>query len=145
MPTKRIAAVQDEMRSRNLDALLVYSQKRGHVAFLSGYRPNYHTNSAFLLMPTGEDPSLLIKFGFDMPRARNLSWVEDIRPGGSENAVCWLHEFAEIVKKKGLEGARLGWVASDDTVDEMSAALFDAMREAGRRSDRDRRDSSVPD
>ena len=96
-------------------------------------------------MPTGEDPSLLIKFGFDMPRARNLSWVEDIRPGGSENAVCWLHEFAEIVKKKGLEGARLGWVASDDTVDEMSAALFDAMREAGRRSDRDRRDSSVPD
>jgi Xaa-Pro aminopeptidase len=128
--TKRISAVQDEMRSRNLDALLVYSQKRGHVAFLSGYRPNYHTNSAFLLMPKQDDPTLLIKFGFDMPRARNLSWVQDIRPGGSENAVCLLQEFAGIVEEKGLQSARLGWVASDDAVDEMSAALFGAMQEA---------------
>jgi Xaa-Pro dipeptidase len=130
MPTRRLAAVQDEMRSRNLDALLVYSQKRGHVAFLSGYRPNYHTNSAFMLLPREGDPTLFIKFGFDMPRARNLSWVQDIRPGHSENAVCLLHEFSEIVQEKGLQSGRLGWVASDDWVDEMSASLYGALGSA---------------
>ena len=130
LPKGRIAAVRDEMRSRKLDALLVYSQKRGHVAYLSGYRPNYHTNSAFLLLPREEDPALLIKFGFDLPRARELSWVSDLRAGHTEDAVCLLGEFMEIVKERGLQNGRLGWVASDHTTDEMSAALFEALHKS---------------
>jgi Xaa-Pro aminopeptidase len=118
------------MEGRNLDALLVYSQRRGHVAYLSGYRPNYHTNSAFLCLPREADPVLLIKFGFDMPRARKLSWVQDIRPGHSEDVRCLFAEFAEMIREKGLDRSRLGIVASDDTIDEMSPGLFDAIREA---------------
>src|SRR5580704_13414425 len=113
LPKQRLAAVRDEMRSRELDALLVYSQKRGHVAYLSGYRPNYHTNSALLLMPREDDPVLQVKFGFDLSRAREISWVSDIRPGHSEDAVRLLGEFIAVVKEKGLQNARLGWVASD--------------------------------
>ena len=117
------------MAARQLDALIVYSQRRGHIAYLSGYRPNYHTNSAFMVLPRDGDPALLIKFGFDMPRARTLSWVEDIRAGHSEDARCLFAEFAEILTEKGLRDARLGWVASDDTIDEMSASLWGAVQE----------------
>jgi Xaa-Pro dipeptidase len=127
LPKQRLAAVRDEMRSRELDALLVYSQKRGHIAYLSGYRPNYHTNSALLLLPREDDPILQIKFGFDMPRAREISWVSDIRTGCSEDAVCLLRQFIGVIEEKGLQNARLGWVASDHTTEEMSAALFDAL------------------
>src|ERR1700735_519664 len=94
LASERLSEVRSQMRSRNLDALLVYSQKRGHIAYLSVYRPNYHTNSAFLLIPLEDEPVLQIKFGFDLPRARKLSWVEDIRTGQSEDAVCLLRQFA---------------------------------------------------
>src|SRR5437879_114362 len=125
---ERIDSIRAGMKARDLDALLVYSQRRGHVAYLSGYRPNYHTNSAFLCVPREGDPVLLIKFGFDMPRARQLSWVEDIRPGHSEDVRCLFGEFADILREKALDHSRLGLVASDDTIDEMSPTLFDAIR-----------------
>ena len=129
LPKERIQAVQASMKDRNLDALLVYSQRRGQITYLSGYRPNYHTNSAFLCLPREGDPVMLIKFGFDMPRARAMSWVQDIRPGHSEDARCLFSEFAGILAERGLNRARLGWVASDETIDEMSSTLYGAMRE----------------
>ena len=125
----RLNTARQLMASRQLDALIVYSQRRGHIAYLSGYRPNYHTNSAFMVLPRDDDPALLIKFGFDMPRARAQSWIEDIRAGHSEDARCLFAEFAEILTEKGLRNARLGWVASDDTIDEMSASLWGAVQE----------------
>ena len=129
LPNQRIDAVRDSMKDRDLDALLVYSQRRGQITYLSGYRPNYHTNSAFLCLPREGDPVLLIKFGFDMPRARAMSWVEDIRAGHSEDVWCLFSEFAGILAERGLDRARLGWVASDETIDEMSSTLYGAMHE----------------
>jgi len=117
------------MKARDLDALIVYSQRRGHIAYLSGYRPNYHTNSAFLCLPRDAEPVLLIKFGFDISRARRLSWVKDIRCGHSEDASCLFAEFADVVREKGLDRSRLGIVASDETIDEMSPALWQTIRQ----------------
>ncbi|MBM3775465.1 MAG: aminopeptidase P family protein, partial [Acidobacteria bacterium] len=125
---QRLQSVRDRMQARQLDALIVYSQRRGHIPYLSGYRPNYHTNSAFLVLPLEGEPAMLIKFGFDMPRARSQSWIDDIRPGHSEDACFLFREFAGILEEKGLRGARLGWVAADDTIDEMSAGLWECMR-----------------
>jgi Xaa-Pro aminopeptidase len=129
LPSERIQAVRDLMKDRNLDALVVYSQRRGQIAYLSGYRPNYHTNSAFLCLPREGDPVLLIKFGFDMPRAQAMSWVQDIRAGHSEDVRYLFSEFAGILAERGLSTARLGWVASDETIDEMSSTLYGAMCE----------------
>jgi Xaa-Pro aminopeptidase len=126
----RLDIARDHMRQRNLDALVVYSQRRAHIAYLSGYRPNYHTNSAFLVLPLVDEPVLLIKFGFDMPRARSMSWVRDIRPGHSEDVRCLFFECAEIFKEKKLSQGRLGWVTADDVADEMSHTLLRAMKEA---------------
>ena len=59
---RRLEAIRNQMRAEKLDALLIYSQRRGHVAYVSGYRPNYHTNSAFIVLPSEGEPALLIKF-----------------------------------------------------------------------------------
>jgi Xaa-Pro dipeptidase len=113
-----------------LDGLVVFSQSRGNVAFLSGYRPNYHTNNAFLVVPREGEPTLLIKFGFDMPRARSISWVKDIRVGHSEDVRCLFLECAEVLAEKRLTSGRLGWVTADEVCDEMSDSLRQAMNEA---------------
>jgi Xaa-Pro dipeptidase len=126
----RLQAARTHMRERNLDALVVFSQRRAHVAYLSGYRPNYHTNNAFLVLPLEGVPTLLIKFGFDMPRARSMSWVQDIRPGHTEDMRCLFFECAEILKEKKLTKGRLGWVTADDVSDEMSDTLLRATKEA---------------
>src|SRR5207247_11086837 len=76
---RRLEAIQNQMRAEKLDAVLIYSQRRSHVAYVSGYRPNYHTNSAFAVFPLNGEPTIVIKFGFDLPRARSMSWFRDIR------------------------------------------------------------------
>jgi Xaa-Pro dipeptidase len=121
---QRIDALRDQMRSERLDVLLIYSQKRGHVPYISGYRPNYHTNSAFIIFPLDDQPVLLIKFGFDAARARELSWIKDIRAGESECLRGQIRECRGILEEKKLEQGRIGLVATDETMDELSLSMF---------------------
>jgi len=119
----RLSKVRQAMRRRNLQALLVYSQKRSHVTYLSGYRPNYHTNSAFVLVPLEGEPILWIKFPFDLPRARAMSWFADIRPSVSEEQEKMVAQVAESVRSLGLGSSAIGLVGSDLAVDEISVTL----------------------
>src|ERR1700687_2129357 len=96
----RLEIARSHMRQRNLDGFVVFSQRRAHVAYLSGYRPNYHTNNAFLVLPLEGGPTLPIKYGLDIPRARSMSWVQDIRPGHTEDIRCLFFECAEILEEK---------------------------------------------
>ena len=83
---QRLKNVREAMVRQKFDALVVFSQKRGHITYLSGYHPNYHTNFALMLVTAKRDPTLWIKFAFDLPRAKATSWLEDIRAGASDNA-----------------------------------------------------------
>ena len=126
---KRLDRIRQQMREANLDALLIYSQKRGHVAYVSGYIPNYHTNSAVVILPVDGKPVLLIRFGFDMPRARALSWFDDIRSVESGHPGGFLQQCFESAVKMGLDKATIGLVAGDDTVDEVSLSLTRALQQ----------------
>src|SRR4051794_19451518 len=127
---QRLDAIRSEMRKRDLAALIIYSQKRGHVPYVSGDRPNYHTNSAFVVLPLEGEPALLIKFGFDSSRAASISWFSDIRASGTEDLAGMFLECCEIINQMKLQRARIGLVASDDTIDELSVSLSNAIQHA---------------
>lgn len=127
---QRVRNIREQMRKRNLDVLFNYSQKRGHVPYVAGYRPNYHTNSAVVVLPLEREPIMWVKFAFDLPRARTVSWFEDIRPSMSESTTKMFAGCADEMRSLGFERARVGVVASDLAVDEMGVTLYDALRAA---------------
>jgi Xaa-Pro aminopeptidase len=108
--SQRLNAIRTLMRERDLDALLIYSQKRGHVAYVSGYVPNYHTNSAVVIMPLDREPVLLIRFGFDLPRARTLSWFRDIRTVDATHPGGFLQQCFQTAAEMNLTSAKIGLV-----------------------------------
>ena len=124
----RLSALRNSMRRRNLDVLLIFSQKRGHVAYVSGYRPNYHTKSAIIFLPLEGDPILWIKFPFDLSRARAMSWFNDTRASVSEEPERMVAQCAEAIRARGLERSRIGLVATDLAVDELSFSLYQHIR-----------------
>jgi Xaa-Pro aminopeptidase len=125
---QRLAKVRKEVNSTKLDALIVFSQKRSHVRYLSGYHPNYHTHSALLLVPLKHDPILWIKFGFDLARAKATSWIKDVRIAPEETNEALITGCAKAVRDFKLEKARIGIVASDLAVDELSVSLHRCLR-----------------
>src|ERR1043165_7647447 len=82
---QRVRNIRGQMKQRGLDVLFIFSQKRGHVPYVSGYRPNYHTHSAVIVLTLEQDPIMWVKFPFDLPRAKSVSWIRDIRPSKSES------------------------------------------------------------
>ena len=105
------------MKQAGLDALLVYSWKRGQVRYLSGYHPNYIANVALVLLPIEGDPVMLIRFPFDLERARRESWIKEVYSAGN------LSNFSPIVGKimaqRGIYPRRIGLVTGDEMMDEM--------------------------
>ena len=125
---QRVRTVRQQMDTRNLDALLIYSQKRSHVRYISGYSPNYHTNAALVLLPLRQDPLMWVKFAFDVPRAKSTSWIADVRPSFDEDTNALVSDCAKAVRQLRLDRGRLGIVASDLAIDEMSISLDNAIR-----------------
>ena len=125
---QRLNKVRDAMSRQNIDALVVFSQRRSHVTYLSGYYPNYHTNAALMLITAERDPTLWIKFGFDLPRAKSTSWLNDIRGCASDDVGdvgSMIGKCAQDIRSFRLEGSRVGLVASDLAVDELSVSFHD--------------------
>jgi Xaa-Pro aminopeptidase len=119
----RLKKLRDAMRQHELDAMVVYSQKRGHIAYLSGYHPNYHTNSALMLITPDHEPTLWIKFAFDLPRAKATSWLEDVRVCSSEHFEEMIEKCAKEICSLGLESSQIGLAGADLAIDEMSASF----------------------
>jgi len=126
---QRLEELRTRMRERGLDALLIFSQRRGHVAYVSGYIPNYHTNSAVVILPVDAAPVLLIRFGFDLPRARALSWFEDIRTADPSHPGGFLQQCFQTAVRMKLGNGRIGLVAGDETVDEMGLSLIRSLEQ----------------
>jgi Xaa-Pro aminopeptidase len=120
---QRLKNTREAMLRQKFDALVLYSQKRSHITYLSGYHPNYHTNAALMLITAERDPTLWIKFAFDLPRAKATSWLEDIRTCASDevgDVGGMIGKCADDIRSLRLEGARIGLVATDVGVDELT-------------------------
>jgi Xaa-Pro dipeptidase len=123
---QRAAQIQVDMAVENLDALLIYSWKRGQVRYISGYHPNYIANVAMVILPCQGPPALRIRFPFDLERAQRESWIEDVAASG--NLLNLAADSAAVLRQRNLSSGRIGLVSGDHMMDEMPHSLYVALQ-----------------
>lgn len=152
----RLDAVRGAMARQNLDALVIYGDNYsfGDLCYLTNYFPKVRGGIA--VVPRDGEISLLLNIGSrDVPFAKTLTWVGDVRASNQVGA-----DGAKLVKEKGFEHATIGladsgrgfplpqfedlknnlpqatWRACDDMIAplrlEKTARELAAMRDAGR-------------
>ncbi|MBN1285026.1 MAG: aminopeptidase P family protein [Anaerolineae bacterium] len=120
---RRVDAIRARMAGQALDALLIYSWKRGQVRYVTGYTPNYIANVAAVVLPAAGEPSMFIRFPFDLERARRACWFDDVRASGDVSGVG--RDVARALREHGLAaGARVGLAAGDGAMDELPYTLY---------------------
>jgi len=120
----RLDAVRDEMARQNFDALVVYGDNYSFadLCYLTNYFPKVRGGIA--VVPRVGALSLLLNIGSrDVPFAKTLTWVEDVRASNNVGA-----DGAKLLKEKGLETAQVGLMDSGNgfplpQLEEMKSAL----------------------
>jgi Xaa-Pro aminopeptidase len=123
----RLAQIRQRMAGTGLDALLIYSWKRGQVRYVSAYAPNYVANTAMVLVPRQGDPTLFIRFPFDLERARAMSPFEDVRASGDVAAMG--RDAAARLRELRLDRVSIGLVSGDGIIDELPHTLYQQLRD----------------
>jgi len=124
----RLSRIRQAMDQASLDGLLIYSWKRGQVRYVSGYAPNYVANVAMVIVPRREEPTLFIRFPFDLERAQATCWFDDVRASG--DVADMGRDVVSRLRELGLERAVIGLVSGDATMDELPYTLFQQLAEA---------------
>jgi Xaa-Pro aminopeptidase len=120
----RLDAVRDEMARQNFDALVIYGDNYSFadLCYLTNYFPKVRGGIA--VVPRVGALSLLLNIGSrDVPFAKTLTWVEDVRASNNVGT-----DGAKLLKEKGLETAQLGLMDSGNgfplpQLEEMKSAL----------------------
>jgi Xaa-Pro aminopeptidase len=123
----RLDRVRQEMALLNLAALVIYGDNYcfADLCYLTNYFPKVRGGIA--IVPRDGAISLLLNIGSrDVPFAKTLTWVEDVRASNQVGG-----DGAKLIKEKGLEKARLGLVDSGQgfplpQLEEMKSALPEA-------------------
>jgi Xaa-Pro aminopeptidase len=106
----RLARLQAAIAAAGHDAWLVYGDalRYGDLAYLTHFLPR--VRGALLLVPRAGEPTLLVAVGSrDIPAAKTLTWVEDVRPFTRLPG-----EIAKLIRERGLERARIGLVGVEE-------------------------------
>ncbi|HVO71076.1 MAG TPA: Xaa-Pro peptidase family protein [Aggregatilineaceae bacterium] len=120
---RRLKAVRARMVDQELDALLIYSWKRGQVRYLTGYTPDYIANVAAVVLPLESEPAMFIRFPFDLERARLACWFETVHASGDLSGIG--RDVVRCFHDCGLGGgARIGLVTGDGVMDELPYTLY---------------------
>ena len=114
----RLAAVRDQMERQNLDALVIYGDNYSFadLCYLTNYFPKVRGGIA--VVPWEGAVSMLLNIGSrDVPFAKTLTWVEDVRASnqvgadGAKNAAR-IRSRAVIItglRRGGRHVLRAGW------------------------------------
>jgi len=100
----RLDAVRREMARRDLDALVIYGDNYSFadLCYLTNYFPKVRGGIA--IVPRDGAISMLLNIGSrDVPFAKTLTWVEDVRASNQVGA-----DGAKMVKEKGSDSAKVG-------------------------------------
>ena len=127
----RLDAVRGEMARQKLDALVIYGDNYSFadLCYLTNYFPKVRGGIA--VVPRDGAISLLLNIGSrDVPFAKTLTWVEDVRASNQVGA-----DGAKLLKEKGFEKAKIGLMDSGrgfplPQLEEMKGALPDVSWEA---------------
>jgi Xaa-Pro dipeptidase len=104
----RLERVRQQMSQQGLDALVIYGDNYCYadLCYLTNYFPKVRGGIA--VVPQRGPLSLLLNIGSrDVPFAKSLTWVEDVRASGQVG-----RDGAEVLKEKGLAQARVGLMDS---------------------------------
>jgi Xaa-Pro aminopeptidase len=120
----RLAAVRDQMARQILDALVIYGDNYSFadLCYLTNYFPKVRGGIA--VVPWEGAVSMLLNIGSrDVPFAKTLTWVEDVRASNQVGA-----DGAKLLKEKGFEKAKIGLIDSGQgfplpQLEEMKTAL----------------------
>jgi Xaa-Pro aminopeptidase len=120
----RLRAVREQMKQCNLDALVIYGDNFSFadLCYLTNYFPKVRGGIA--VVPREGSISVLLNIGSrDVPFAKTLTWVDDVRASNLVGA-----DGAKLIKEKGFEKARIGLADSGQgfplpQLEEMKAAL----------------------
>ena len=120
----RLDAVRGEMARQQLDALVIYGDNYSYadLCYLTNYFPKVRGGIA--LVPRDGAISLLLNIGSrDVPFAKTLTWVEDVRASNNVGA-----DGAKLLKASGFEQAKVGLMDSGHgfplpQLEEMKSAL----------------------
>lgn len=123
----RLDAVCEEMERRDLDALVIYGDNYSFadLCYLTNYFPKVRGGIA--VVPRGGALSLLLNIGSrDVPFAKTLTWIEDVRASNQVGG-----EGAKLLIEKGYGKGRVGLADSGKgfplpQLEEMKAALPEA-------------------
>lgn len=120
----RLDLVRKEMARQGLDALVIYGDNYSFadLCYLTNYFPKVRGGIA--VVPREGAISLLLNIGSrDVPFAKTLTWVEDVRASNQVGG-----DGAKLLKEKGFEKAKIGLADSGKgfplpQLEEMKAAL----------------------
>ena len=123
---ERFARVQQAIAAAGDDAWLFYGdvERYGAVAWFSNFLPR--TRAALALVPREGAPTLLLAVGLrDVPAAKTLTWIDDVRPYGNLPKA-----LVALIEERGLTGARVGLAGVEELLpvkawSEIVAALPD--------------------
>jgi Xaa-Pro aminopeptidase len=104
----RLERVRRQMAQQGLDALVIYGDNYSYadLCYLTNYFPKVRGGIA--VIPRSGPLSLLLNIGSrDVPFAKSLTWVEDVRASGQLGS-----DGAAVLKEKGLARARVGLMDS---------------------------------
>ena len=104
----RLNAVREQIARRNLDGLVIYGDNYSFadLCYLTNYFPKVRGGIAFV--PRDGAISMLLNIGSrDVPFAKTLTWVDDVRASNQLGS-----DGAKLLKEKGLEKARVGLMDS---------------------------------
>ena len=152
----RLESLRQQIARQGLDALVIYGDNYNYadLCYLTNYFPK--VRGGIGIIPRSGPISLLLNIGSrDVPFAKSLTWVDDVRASSQVG-----RDGAEILKQKGLGQAKVGlmdsgkgfplpqleemkeglpqveWQSSDSMLQQMrlrkSARELAALREAGR-------------
>jgi Xaa-Pro aminopeptidase len=130
---QRMGAIQSAVAESGDDAWLVYGDaaRYGSAAYVSHFLPR--TRSVGVLVPREGEASLLASVGArDIPTAKTLTWLDDVRPFTN-----FPRELVKLVQERGLVSARIGLVGTRDSLPVTEWATIHAALPRVAWSDRD--------
>src|SRR5215510_2895140 len=104
----RLERVRQQMSQQGLDALVIHGDNYSYanLCYLTNYFPK--VRGGLTVIPQRGPLALLLNIGSrDVPFAKTLTWVEDVRASGELG-----HDGAEALKEKGLARGRVGLIDS---------------------------------
>lgn len=106
---QRYARLQQAIAASGDDAWLLYGdiERHGNLTFATNFLPR--VRSALCFVPRQGKPIFLANIGLrDVPAAKTITWVEDMRPFGRLPKA-----LIDLLAERGLQSARLGTCGFD--------------------------------